>query len=139
MDFVEKREFFRLNVEIPAQINFFSSESNDDFKTHSSSGVIRDLSGNGLKIETKSNLNEDNKLSVKFTLPINEDRKIVHDFFLTAQVRRKSSMERHNFYEYGIKFLDIMPSLQDKIIKFLFDLQISSRYHVKNTLDTVGE
>ena len=136
MDFVEKREFFRLNVEIPAQINYFSNEK--DFKAYSSTALIRDLSGNGLKLETKSFLKEENKLSVKFSLPVNERKKIIHDFFLTAEVKRKKSMERKNIYEYGIKFLDIMPSLQDKIIKFLFDLQISSRYHVKDELETVG-
>jgi len=136
MEFVEKREFFRLNVEIPAQINYFSNGK--DFKAYFASGVIRDLSGNGLKLETDSFLKEENKLSVKFSLPIHERKKILHDFFLTAQVRRKKSMDRENFYEYGIKFLDIMPSLQDKIIKFLFDLQISSRYHVKNALNTVN-
>jgi len=137
MQFVEKREFFRLNVEIPAHINFFSNDNENGIKSFSTTALIRDLSGNGLKLETNTFLKEKNKLSVRFSLPLNERKKIVHDFFLTAQVRRKKNIERKNFYEYGVKFLDIIPSLQDKIIKFLFDLQISSRYHVRNALKSV--
>lgn len=125
MNFVERREFFRLPVEIPAYI-----EQYDEHKpAHRQNAVIRNLSGGGLKVETTNRLNMELPVSVAFSLPFNDGRRALRSFVLSCKVLREDSVKSNRLYHYGTQFSSIVPSVQDKIVKYLFDLQIASRYH----------
>ena len=129
MKFVEKRDFFRLAVEIPAIVEFTQSEK--ILRSHRVNGYIRNMGGGGIKLETRARLTPKKRLNIAFDLPFNDHKTVVQKFYLTAEVTRREKMENRNKFSYGLKFVNILPPVQDRIVKYLFDTQISSRYHVK--------
>jgi c-di-GMP-binding flagellar brake protein YcgR len=129
MKFAEKRNFFRLAVEIPVLIEFTQSEKM--LRSRQVNGYIRNLGGGGIKLETRTRFRPKRRINVEFDLPFNDHKTSVQKFYLTAEVTRSEKLENNNKFSYGLKFVNILPPVQDRIVKYLFDTQISSRYHVK--------
>lgn len=128
MQNTENRNFFRLPVEIPVKITHLSA---DDFhKLKSVNGLIRDLSGGGMRLETTDDIDVNEQVTINFSLPLQESTTL-RDFYLRGQILRKNQTQRKGFFEHGVEFVNILPGIQDKIVKYLFDLQISARYHIK--------
>lgn len=125
----DRRNFFRLAVDIPVHISFPGA---DEITASDRQGVMRDLSGGGMRLETAARLPETKRFQLGFTLPINDLDKPAQDFYVSAQVVRKNEENRKKSSTYGVRFVDILPGIQDRIVKYLFDLQIASRYHVTN-------
>ena len=126
----ERRDFFRLGVEIPVTI--LMQHNNDSTGHMFVSGVIRDLSGGGVRIDTNMSIDKQKSLQLRFTLPVNDLEKSSHDFFVNARIVRSQKKNQKKYSTYGVQFVDILPGIQDRIVKFLFDLQIASRYHVRH-------
>jgi len=134
MNTTERRNFFRLSVDIPVKVLY---NSQDEFrKTKLFYGSIRDLSGGGLRIRTNADLPDKEKVNLRFMLPYNILNNSVQDFFVSAEILRSKKIENKKIYEYGAKFVNISPGIQDKIIKYLFDLQISAKLHLKEVTST---
>ena len=125
MHATERRNFFRLPIDLPVK---YSSINTDNMKDPSfNRALMRDLSGNGMRFDTTELIDTDKKLVVRFSLPYNEKRTTLQNFHLHAQVVRESQSEGDDMFGYGLQFVNIMPGIQDRIVKFLFDLQIATR------------
>ncbi len=134
MDFSERRNYFRLSVDIPVKVLYNPQE---EFRnTRLFYGSIRDLSGGGARFRTNVNFNDKEKVSLRFLLPNNSMNNPVQDFFVSAEILRSEKVENKKVYEYGAKFINISSGVQDKIVKYLFDLQISKKIHMKHTITT---
>ncbi len=127
MDFNEKRNFFRLPVEISARIRYDLSSQGQGPKF--CRGVIRDLSGGGVKLDSTTKISDKENVNMRFSLPFNEPDRPVQDFYLQGEVIRSKKLKKKDHYEYGVKFVNILSGTEDRIVKYLFNLQISSRYH----------
>ncbi len=127
----ERRDFFRLGVEIPVTI--LMQTQTDSTEHMFFSGVIRDLSGGGVRIDTNVLIERQKKLQLRFTLPVNDLDNPSQDFFINARIVRLQKKNQKKCSTYGVQFVDILPGIQDRIVKFLFDLQIASRYHVRES------
>lgn len=75
-------------------------------------GMLLDLSGGGIRLKSKEELNFDEKLLIKIETKSGE-------FEVLAQVKR---CEKLNFYEcvYGLEFVDINENKRDKIVEEVF-------------------
>ncbi len=131
MDFNEKRNFFRLPVELSARIRYDLSSKNQTPKF--CRAVIRDLSGGGVKLDSTASINAKESINMRFSLPFNEPDKTVQDFYLQGEIVRSKKMKKQDHYEYGLRFINILSGTEDRIVKYLFNLQISSRCHVTNS------
>ncbi|MDX9703467.1 MAG: PilZ domain-containing protein [Candidatus Auribacterota bacterium] len=126
----ERRNFFRLAVEIP--VGIMMQNQSKFYEQMFVSGVIRNLSGGGMLIDTDVSISQQKPLQLQFTLPVNETGMSEQDFSIKAQVVRLHKKNQKKYSTYGVQFVDILPGIQDRIVKFLFDLQIASRYHLEN-------
>ncbi|KGM97391.1 flagellar protein [Clostridium novyi A str. 4552] len=113
---IQRRKFVRVSVLLKglfAKVDRTMQLTNETIKTLKFSKCnIVDLSGGGIKIRTREELEEGTILAL--ILPINEKNMIVK-----AEVKRSGEKSLdHN--EYGIGFIDISVKQQDEIIKNVF-------------------
>ncbi|MCB1196318.1 PilZ domain-containing protein [bacterium] len=123
MEVVERRNFFRVPVVLPVKYSQFTPNPNADTSFNRAS--MLDLSGGGMLFETPRMIQMNDSIVVRFSLPYNEKNNALQTFHLQASVIRSSYEDDKNIYNYGVEFINIASRVQDRIIKFLFDLQIA--------------
>ncbi|MEW6535824.1 MAG: PilZ domain-containing protein [Candidatus Auribacterota bacterium] len=127
MSIEDRREFFRMPVDIAVRID---NQDDDYSEPKRYYGCIRNISGGGLKFQAPAAFPSTRPLSMRFSLPLNDDHEQPERAFsLTGIVTRSEYDEIENIFTYGVKFIDIMPHIQDMIVKFLFGLQILAKKH----------
>ena len=117
---IQQREFFRLPYSIPMNFSIRTEdESEKSFSDEIYEGEIRDLSGGGIKIVTKSELALNDL--IRINLQLDKD-----SYALTGEVRfRIENLDAVNSsYTYGVMFMGLYESKREKILSFLHDLQI---------------
>lgn len=105
---VQEREYYRLRKIIDIDII-------TDDKGHIKS-FAEDISGEGMKIVTKEDLDSNNKLKIKFILRDKEKNAI-------CKIVRKIFDEKTNNYYYGLYFESITKRSKEDIIRFIFEEQ----------------
>lgn len=106
----QRREFFRLPLNILVYYNILD----DDERLKA---VSLDISGGGIRMVTKKDLNMKDHLSITFELD-NGDR--FND--VEVKIKRKDNRSEDQF-EYGLEFIDVNDEIRQRIISYLFMLQ----------------
>ena len=116
---IQQRDLFRLPCTIPFRFSVRAeNEPGTEFFRGIYEGVIRDLSGGGMKIVTKHNLAV--KDIIKFNLQL---EKVF--FELTGEIKYKIHNPRNiKAYTYGIMFSGLNEAVRERIIFLLHDLQL---------------
>jgi len=114
---VQNREFVRVNVDFPVIVRPLDAEGaiGDMVFTR-----VTDISGGGLGIVNQEALEMDSKAVLEL-----DNIPGVGMLRITGQVVRCSRLES-GIYQIGIKFLDMSRLHQNKLVKFVFDLQRQS-------------
>jgi len=119
---IQQRDFFRLPCTIP--LDFFVIKENKHEKVLSEkifSGIIRDLSGGGMKVV--SNLEMEEKDLIKFNLNLES---IYYE--LMGRIMYKGFTQNSDQFMYGIMFLGLSKEQQEKIALYLHNLQLKIRH-----------
>lgn len=108
---VQRRRFVR--VPIVCTIEYSKIENNASQKPLN--GVMVDLSGGGMRIKLKDNLNAGDK--IKITIPLDKD--IIQ---LEGEIVRIEPEENAKRNICGISFIDLEERTREKIIRFIFQV-----------------
>ena len=116
---IQQRDFFRLPCTIPFRFSI-SAENRPEKETPCGfhDGVIRDLSGGGMKIITKQHLAVND--IIKFNLRLKNT-----SFGLTGEVKYKfKNPHTVKSFSYGVMFVELSETVRERIIFYLHDLQL---------------
>lgn len=130
----EKRNFFRLPVEIPVKVDYTTADS--FISSCNGRGLIRNLSGGGIRLEMNEKLPQNSQVNLSFSLPYNNPDLPVQDFYLNGEITRATQANSRDFFSYGVRFLDILPPVQDRIVQYLFNRQIALRVNNSTRQDS---
>jgi c-di-GMP-binding flagellar brake protein YcgR len=113
-DKIQRRGLFRFTCAIPVTFTVVS-ENGDQSETQE--GMIRDLSGGGMKMLSRLNMQEKSLIRVMLQL---ED-----DYIMAfGEVLAKSDVPDSIYeFQYGVKFAVMPEADQEKIIRFLYNEQ----------------
>ncbi|TZE83334.1 flagellar brake protein [Calorimonas adulescens] len=102
---IQRRENFRLEVSIKANFKIKDDETMYE-------GIIKDISGGGVKLATNKRLNINDEVLIEFTLPGSVN------FSLNGVVTR--NVKNGANFDVGISFKDIDTNSREKIVSFIF-------------------
>ncbi len=130
---VQRREFYRYKCIMNGKMRIVSDEeyekngaydlSNQDI-TWSDLKII-DISGGGLKIVSKMDLDRNEIVMVNFKISILDS---VHDFNLMARILSSNAISGHSgLYEQRLEFLKMDQEDRDIIVKFIFESERQNR------------
>ncbi len=112
---VQRREFIRIPANIALQFRDADSES-------WVKGQVKDISGNGVNISTRTPLEMGVLLELNFSLKVKG---------ITTQISTMGKVVREyksvNSVQYGVTFLDLPQTERDKIIRFILHESIRKR------------
>jgi c-di-GMP-binding flagellar brake protein YcgR len=111
----QQRRFFRAAVDFPVAVSVSGDEAVLD-------GGVVDLSGGGMRVITKSDLNAGQNITLRFALPENEREmmvrgRVVLSFFDASRQQ----------FAHGIAFTQIAAPDQSEIVEFIHELQQRAR------------
>jgi c-di-GMP-binding flagellar brake protein YcgR len=134
---VQSRNFFRADVMMPVEFSVFKStpnvekleEANEkpeelEADTVVLKGTSRDISGGGMQFTAVENI-EDGKY-ITISVPLEKEKLV-----LTAQIIRCEKLEQLK-YLYRTKFVWLTNQQQDKIIRFVLDIQRKATARISN-------
>lgn len=134
---VQRRQFYRYDCLIDAQIRVVSDEEYDtgipDDIYNSCrlprQGILRDrdISGGGLRLNQRTNIERNEVVKVKFMVSIVGE---ILQFNLFARILSSTPVrERSDMFEQRMEFLKITQDERDKIVRFIFE---SERMEIAN-------
>ncbi|HHV65659.1 MAG TPA: pilus assembly protein PilZ [Peptococcaceae bacterium] len=109
---IQRRKYVRIPLTRPLKYRVFREQGNEDEKI----GAMKDLSGGGLRFQTKEEL----PLQTKLTVRANMDTK---ELEIPGLVIRTTKDEETDLYNISIQFLDISEKTRDEIISYVFKIQ----------------
>lgn len=109
---IQRRDYFRLELDGIVELQ----QEKKDGSVNKKEVKLVDISGGGLQIKTKFNLEAGNKIKISFKKLLKLDN------LIKGKIVRKSK-EDFEVYKYGIEFIDISDSDREKIIQWIFNLQ----------------
>ncbi|KAA0259153.1 hypothetical protein FHQ18_01500 [Deferribacter autotrophicus] len=115
----ELRKYFRVETHLKViicKINYNNNENIPEMVKECDFGIIKDISGGGIKIVTELPLQAENIVEIDFNGTINNIKEVF------GKVVRVVSL--NNKYEAGIEFISIRENDRDKIIHYVFKRQI---------------
>ncbi|MCT4545406.1 MAG: flagellar brake protein [Vallitalea sp.] len=108
----QRRQYYRLSCVLP--IAFTNIQEDNWYE-----GLIIDISGGGLRFNSKYKIDINDELKCKIKLDINN---VVHDIEVKGRVILSQIIDFETMrYETRIKFYDIFNEDREKIIKFIFE------------------
>ncbi len=110
----QQRNFIRIEPEEKVRLSFTPLYP-DDYA--SGEGIMKDMSGSGLRFVTDEFVHKDSILKISFPLPESDD--MIH---AVAQVVRKEFVNEQTIT--SVRFLDLEPSKQKKIIAYCVSEQL---------------
>ena len=118
---IQHRDFFRLPCTIPLSFSRMSVDEKGELtQGEIFDGIIRDLSGGGMKIVSKFDISENDV--IKFNLQLNGD-----EYELMGEIRYKSRIPIDiQTYMSGIMFMGLSEAERKKIVLYLHNLQLKS-------------
>ena len=120
--YMQLRDFFRLPCTIP--FNYSVLTANKPGKIHE--GIIKNLSGGGIKIVTRLEMAADD--TIRFSLSLGNDT-----YKLTGKIKHK---DHYSFamkpFVYGVMFTGMTKTVQEKIILYLHNCQLKNRKHYQS-------
>lgn len=111
---IQLRDFVRVNVFVDAKI-FPESAAKRKKQKNGEVGLIKDISGGGLLLSSKTLFKHGKRILLSFSL---EDK----DFFCQGKVVRVREDETAN--EYGVSFLELDEGVRKEIIQFVYSRQL---------------
>lgn len=130
---VQRREFYRYQCKLDARMRIVLDEEYEMGVYDAASDVekekypvkILDISGGGIRLVTRNNIEKNEIVKIDFTLYIVGE---VMNFSLFARVLDSVNMrERRDFYEQRLEFMKISQEERDKIIRFIFESERMER------------
>ncbi|WP_250229373.1 flagellar brake protein [Anaeropeptidivorans aminofermentans] len=116
---VQRRDYYRLPCALTMK---FAKSSKDGEEEEGSeeelhSGVIKDISGGGIKFVSNFDVEEKDFIKCIIDLKTNE-------IVVLGEIVQKFYFPKSNYrYQYRAKFSGILPSAQEQIIQFIFEEQ----------------
>ena len=134
---VQRRQFYRYDCLIDAQIRVVSDEEYDtgipdDISVPEDAlpwqpARIVDISGGGLRLNQRTNIERNEVVKVKFMVSIVGE---ILQFNLFARILSSTPVrERSDMFEQRMEFLKITQDERDKIVRFIFE---SERMEIAN-------
>lgn len=118
---IQRRQFFRYQCALPFQYKLLIEPNAMD-------GVIKDISGGGIRFITTTSLSQGEKIVCMMNLNDEEIRCI-------GEILRVLQIEQGNYhYEMHVKFIRIQDQDQEKIIKYIFDEQRKTQKRQKGLM-----
>ena len=130
---VQRREFYRYKCIMNGKMRIVSDEEYDNPATYDLSDKelvwsdlkIIDISGGGLKIVSKMDIERNEIVMVDFKITILD---VVHSFNLMARILSNNAIAGHSgLYEQRLEFLKMDQENRDIIIKFIFESERQNR------------
>lgn len=130
---VQRREFYRYQCKLDARMRVVSDEEYEtgipedysDAEKEKYPVKILDISGGGIRLVTRNNIEKNKMVKIDFTLYIVGE---VMNFSLFAHVLDSVHMqERRDLYEQRLEFMKITQEERDKIIRFIFESERMER------------
>jgi len=116
IDRIQLRNHVRLSVMLDVEYAVKESESQ---KLKFTKGITVDLSGGGMKLAARENIEENSLLILKFVLPLKNKAEPVQ---LKAKVVRSIKADpQREVYHLGLRFEDITYREEDMIVRFIFE------------------
>ncbi|MGA1845792.1 flagellar brake protein [Deferribacter abyssi] len=115
----ELRRYFRVETYLKiiiCKINYNANDNIPEMLKECDYGIIKDISGGGVKLVTELPLKVENIVELDFNNTINNIKEIF------GKVVRVINL--NNKYEAGIEFISIRENDRDKIIQYVFKRQI---------------
>ena len=124
---VQRRGFFRFVCVLPFNFYILDDESNTSIENDKiCSGVVKDISAGGLRFITNEEINETKIIKSLLDL----DKEVLISI---GNIIQKHNFPKSNYkYQYRVKFIDISPTEQEKIVQFIF----SEQRRLLQTIDT---
>ena len=132
----QRRNFFRLDCNIPIQFNCLDSRNRQSC-SEPRDGVICNLSGGGVGLITEFEMEEKDRIFFYLNLDVDElflsgevqqeyrnaDRDSCEDSDVDSNEYSNTYSDTVHLFQYGIMFIDISIVDQDRIVRYLFQQQ----------------
>lgn len=115
---IQRRDYFRLQVS--GTVDLYQKDPKQDQPQKINEARLLDISGGGIKIQTKNKFNTGDEL-ILFLKNIFDSKE-----FIRAKVIRIKK-ENEELYNYGLLFLDIEEEQREDIIQWIFVYQRKNR------------
>lgn len=127
----QRREYYRLPSIINADIIPIKGEDVMDYSEHHKipdksydnmqSGIIVDISGGGVRIMSDRKFNKNDYVFLRFSIEMNIGVKEME--LMGMVVLSVESVNRSNYYDSRIEFMEITPEQREHIVKYIFEQQ----------------
>lgn len=107
---IQRRDYYRLSVLKEVNLTLFE-------ENRSHEAIITDISGGGIQVISKNEMDMDEEVSIEFLLE--KDKKIN----AIGKIIRKSKNNVENNYEMGINFIRIDEKQRKEIVAYIFNKQ----------------
>lgn len=124
----QRREYYRLNCVLDMKCTAIDAEQEMQFDNHvefvgtdfvMKDGIIKDISGGGIRFVTKTFYPKDTKIYFSFSLNIN--KKPTEFRTLGVVLSSREIPDRPGEYENRVQFTSIKPDEREVIIRYIFE------------------
>jgi len=112
---VQRREFYRLECVSDIDICIGSRDSNN--APIWQKAVMIDLSGGGMRFNSKALISKDKRIKVRFPIVLNETKEFLICIVKIVLVKQMTDLK----YEYRVIFDELENDVREKIIKHIFE------------------
>lgn len=135
-DKVQRRQFFRLECNIPLQYRIIDPQEKqlldsatpydeDVIVKEWKKGVVLDISGGGIRFVSSDFEEKENLIQVKFDMSVGDEEE---EFCLFATIlRSEQNRNKSTIYEQRVMFWKLDQALREKMIRTIFELQRKKR------------
>ena len=123
-----RREVFRLNLDAMVMFSIINEDGNQSEKDE---GKVVDLSAGGVKIHTNRKIDKGELLNL--SIQLENDAVIAFGDIKHAEPAplSASKLKRKYSYQYGIRFVTLTDSDEEKIIRFLYQKQMQEMRNLR--------
>lgn len=113
---VQRRDFFRFNCNIPVEFIMLNEEGEQE-GTATQEGVIRDIGGGGMRMQSAFSMEEASR--IRATLQLEDESILAYGQVLHKQYSPGTKPP----FQYRVKFTAMSNTEQEKIIRFIYNEQ----------------
>ncbi len=114
---IQRRDFFRFECLLPIKFALINDDVEEEVAPDMHEGIIKDVGGGGLRFVTNVEMPESGE--IKCLIMLNSEYLLMVAKILSRQYFPKSSYK----YQYRCIFIGVLPSEQEKIVRYIFNEQ----------------